>query len=287
MEVYGKVLKVFPDERIIKIEYKNRLLCLYMTRKTFKDFGPYFYKEPYIFVEISNEAKMYGKYYGYEIISFVKIVETGLRERIIYYDIETIRGGVKNLINKTKNKMFLDLEFTLPSFYQTIPHVAEIVQYGIVVEDENGNIVFKESNLVKPNRKFGINQRTLNFISRKREEFDDALTYQEFYEKINDCLSKYNAKIIAWGKSDILMLEQSFALNKVKPLNVRKRYINLMQVIKNYYNIKEDMGLFNTYQEYASSDAENQIHDALEDAMVTREIFRMFKERLNNKSEIL
>ena len=285
MKIYGKVLKVFPDERILKIEYKNKIYCLYMTRKTFKDFGPYFYKRPYIFVEIGKDINKYGEHYGYEVISFIKVVEPSYRERRVYYDIKEIKKDIKKLINKTKNRMFLDLEFSLPAFYQSIPHVAEIVQYGIVIEDNAGNIIFKDSNLVKPTKKVGINSRTLTFISRKREEFNDAIDYKVFYDILKKCMTKYNAKVIAWGKSDILMLEQSFFVNKIKPLGIRKNYINLMQVIKNYYNIKEDLGLFNTYQEYSNKEPEEQMHDALEDALVTREIYRIFKEKINKEKQ--
>ena len=283
MRIYGKVLKVFPEERILKIEYKNRLFCLYMTRKTFKDFGPYFYKKPYIFADIKLELKKYGQYYAYEIVNFIKVIEPSFREKRIYYDILTIKKDIKKLINKTKNKLFIDLEFTLPAYYQSIPHVAEIVQYGIIVDNNEGEVLFQDSNLVKPLRKYGLNSRTLSFISRKREEFDNAIEYEEFYNLLESCIKKYKSKIIVWGKSDILTLEQSFILNKVKPLDLRKNHINLMQVIKNYYNLKEDLGLFNTYQEYTNSSLEEQTHDALEDAVITRKIYRLFKEKINSE----
>ncbi|MDD3106583.1 MAG: hypothetical protein PHP65_02110 [Bacilli bacterium] len=283
MRIYGKVLKVFPEERVLKIEFDNRLLCLYMTRKTFKDFGPYFYKRPYIFVDIKPALKKYGPYYGFEIINFIKVVEPSFREKRIYYDILTIKKDIKKLINKTKNRMFIDLEFSLPAFYQSVPHVAEIVQYGIIIENNEGEVIFQHSNLVKPFHKYGLNSRTLSFISRKREEFDSAIDYIDFYNLLETWINKYNAKIIAWGKSDILTLEQSFIINKVKPLDLRKNHINLMQVIKNYYNLKEDLGLFNTYQEYTNTVLEEQSHDALEDAIVTRKIYQLFKEKINNE----
>jgi len=54
-------------------------------------------------------------------------------------------------------------------------------------------------------------------------------------------------------------------------------------VIKNYYNLKEDLGLFNTYQEYTNSSLEEQTHDALEDAVITRKIYRLFKEKINSE----
>lgn len=282
MKVYGKIINTIPDERVVQIEYNGRLIYLYMSRKLFKDFGPYFYNKPYIFVEACEKSRRLGDILVYDVESFIKVVEPSLRERKVFYDISTIKKGVQGLLEKIEYKMFLDLEFSLPAYYQSMPHVAEIVQYGIVVEDTEGNIVFEDSNLVSPKKVYSLNNRTLKFLSRKREEFDNAISYNEFYEILKDVINKYDPKIVAWGRSDMLALEQSFKLNNVKALPIRKKYINIMQVIKNYYNLKDEMGLFQTYQEMSGVSLEPQQHDALEDAVITREIYRMFKTKVND-----
>jgi sporulation inhibitor KapD len=280
MKVYGKIVKTLPKERIIKVLGQNKIHYLYMSRKFFKDFGPYFYYNPYVFVNVSAEKKQFGDYHCQEIDSFNKIVQSTKREKIVYYNLDAIKKGVRNLLLNTKNKMFLDLEYSLPPYYQTFNHVAEIVQYGIVIEDENGNIVFEDGALVKPQKKYALNRRTLKFINRKAEDSDNACTYGEFYNLIKWCIAKYDVKIIAWGRNDILALENSFKINRINDLDIRNRYVNFMQVIKNYYNIKTDLGLFNTYQEISGVVMEPQKHDALEDAMLVREIYRIFKEKV-------
>ncbi len=278
MKIYGKILSTFPKDRIIKILGKKQIHYLYMSRRLFRDFGPYFFKKPYVFVNVSKEKRRYGSYYGYEINHFNKIVESNLREKRVYYNIATIRKGVKRLLNKTKNKLFLDLEFSLPSYYQTMVHIPEIVQYGMVLEDENGDIIFEDGSLVKPLKKYSLNLRTMKFLSKSREDFDAACSYIEFYQLLERCIKENDVKIIAWGRNDILTMEQSFKLNHLKPLDIRNRYINIMQVIKNYYNYKTDLGLFNTYQMLTGEAQEKQHHDALEDALMTREIYRIFKQ---------
>lgn len=282
MKIYGKVIEAIADERIVKIEYDARIIYLYMSRKMFKDFGPYFYHKPYIFVDIDNHPKRCKSFLVYPINYFIKVIEPTKRERKVFYDVLTIKRGVKKLLDKIDYKMFLDLEFSLPAYYQSMPHVAEIVQYGIVVEDEKGNIVFEDSALVNPKKKYSLNSRTLKFLSRTREEYDNAIEYIYFYNLLKSLLKEYNPKIVAWGRSDMLALEQSFEVNKVKPLPVRKKYVNIMQVIKNYYNLKEEMGLFQTYQEMSGESLKPQVHDALEDAMLTKEIYRMFKVKVND-----
>ena len=100
MKVYGKIINTIPEERIVKIEYNGRLIYLYMSRKLFKDFGPYFYNKPYIFVETSEKGRRLGDILVYDVESFVKVVEPNLRERKVFYDISTI----KNIENKSKRR---------------------------------------------------------------------------------------------------------------------------------------------------------------------------------------
>ena len=196
-----------------------------------------------------------------------------------------IKKGVWKLLDSKANRMFIDLEFSLPSYYQTSSHVSEIIQYGITVEDYNGQVLFEGCSLVNPRKPFNLNQRTLKFINKKYSDFNDACSYKQFYDLLKELIEKYDPKVIAWGKSDMLAMEQSFAINKMPSLDIRNRYINLMQVIKNYYNYKNDLGLFTTYQQMIDEDVEEQAHDALEDAMVAREIYTIFKKNVKKEME--
>ena len=283
MKLHGKVIKTYPKERIIKVLCSDKIAYLHLQRKAFRDFGPYFYDFPYVFVKLNGKRRLIKGVQTYEVDSFLRIVQPTLRGREIYYDMDTIKKGVRNLINKPHNKLFIDLEFTMPSYYQTMPHVQEIIQYGIVVEDKDGNIVFEDSALVKPSKLYNLNGRTLKFLSRKKSDFDNALVYSDFYNVLKKCIKEYNPKIYAWGKSDMNAIELSFSVNKVKPIDIKSKHINLMQVIKNYYNYHDEMGLFQTYQDMSDQVLEDQQHDAFEDAMILREVFNLFKMKINSK----
>jgi inhibitor of KinA sporulation pathway (predicted exonuclease) len=250
-----------------------------MTNKNMKDFKIYLSKQPYVFLSCEDEMIRVNRFKAYEIGYFIKIIVPRLKRSNIYYDIAMIRRGVKSLINKPENRMFLDLEFSLPS--NNSYHIPEIVQYGFVVEDKDGNVIMEDSSLVKPLRKSALNSRTLKFLSLEYKDFNNACSYIEFYQLLESCIRDYDVKIICWGKNDILTLEQSFKLYHLRPLDIRNRYMNLMQIMKNYYNYKQEMGLFNTYQELANLEERIQTHNAFEDAMVAREIFHIFKKRIN------
>ena len=72
-------------------------------------------------------------------------------------------------------------------------------------------------------------------------------------------------------------------MNKLNKIVDRKKFINLMQVIKNYYGIKTDIGLFNAYELFNSKAPLEQEHNALTDALVTSEVFHLFLEELNKE----
>ena len=81
---------------------------------------------------------------------------------------------------------------------------------------------------------------------------------------------------LTYGKFNIFYKE-----NKFVKLAERKNFINLMQVIKNYYGIKTDIGLFNAYEFFNVKQPKEQDHNALNDAVATADIFKLFQKELN------
>lgn len=280
MKIYGKVHNVLKKERIISILVNNRIAYFHMTNKNMKDFKNYLIKKPYVFLNVSDNPTYIGTLKAYNIEYFIKIIDSQLPRSKVYYDINIIKQGVRKLLNGVKNKMFIDLEFSIPT---PTCRISEIIQYGIIIEGENDEVLFSASSLVNPLRSRALNKRTLSFLSLTLEDFNNACSYIEFYQLLEECIKKYDVKIFAWGRNDILALEQSFKSNYLQPLDIRNRYINLMQVIKNYYNYRQEMGLFTTYQELTNTSSIPQIHDALEDASIAREIYHIFYKNINEE----
>lgn len=279
MKVYGKVHEVLKRERLISIEIDTRLEFFHMTNKNMKDFKTYLFQKPYVFMEVNDEYIIHSYHRCREIDHFLKISKPTRRGTQVFFDMAVIQEGVKELINRPENRLFIDLEFSLVS--PLSKGACEIVQYGFVLEDKDGNVILKDASLVRPCNPNALNVKTLLFLSRTLEDFDNACSYIEFYQLMASIIEQYDPKIFAWGNNDILTMESSFKINHLKPLNIRKRYINLMKVIKNYYSYKQEKGLFSTYQEMTKSPETDQIHDAFEDADIERRIFHLFQEEIN------
>ena len=85
---------------------------------------------------------------------------------------DTIKKGVAKVLNRIGYKMFIDLEFSMPPYTSIGAFDSEIVEYGFVIEDDNGMIITEETSLVNPTNELGITDRTLDFLSLKKEDFN-------------------------------------------------------------------------------------------------------------------
>ncbi|HHX78761.1 MAG TPA: hypothetical protein GX695_03290 [Acholeplasmataceae bacterium] len=281
MEIRGKIIETFPSERLVKIKNRKRIYYVYLTRKFFRDFGPYFYEYPYVIIEVGQIKKIHHGFSCFELTAFKKVTQFISRSRKVFFDIDKIRESIKTIVNKDSNLIFLDLEFSLPSYNPKKRTPAEIIQYGLVLTDSFGNVITASKNLVKPNKFYSLNKKTLRFLNRDIYDFEEAVDYIEFYQILEKLIKEYDAKIIAWGRNDIITMEKSFKINRLYPLELKERYINIMQLMKTYYNLKNDLGLFDTYQMMVSGNIDSQTHDAYEDAVVMMDIFFEFKKLIN------
>jgi sporulation inhibitor KapD len=106
-----------------------------------------------------------------------------------------------------------------------------------------------------------------------------AITFKEFYNEFKMLCEKYNPYVVVWGKSDITSLKKTCQINNVPELNLR--FVNLLQLHTNYDNLKNSPGLFSMWEAYNNTKLPEQRHDSLEDAMVTKDVFFKFKEKVN------
>lgn len=283
-KICGRIRNVDLEERTFEIVKKRKVEFFYLTRSQMKKFKAYLQEDLLVELEYKNELIKRGKIKAYDVIGFTKLIAVTKLKRIVYFDMDTIKRGVLKVLNREGYKLFIDLEFTMPPYdYVGGTYPSEIVQYGFILEDNDGQIIYEDSSLVKVNNKQGINSRTLDFLNRKPEDFKNAATPKQFYKIFKDCLEKYNPIIMVWGKNDISMLDSFYERNNLPPITTRASFINLMQLLKNYYGLKSDIGLFNALNYFQDDFNLLQEHDALADALVTSMVYHCFKEYANRK----
>ena len=277
----GRIKAVYEDERIFELMYKKRIYYFHLTRSQMKKFQPYLQEGLYVFFKAYDEEKKYDRFICYDVINFIKLVRHAGRRTIVYYDIQTIKEGVKKLLKKDGYRLFIDLEFTMPPFNYVSGEktfYSEIVQYGMYLEDSNGNIIDSAEGLLRPTCEQGISDRMIEFLKISKTKLEKAPYYSTFYKTLNDFMMMYQPTIYVWGKNDYLMIDKSYKLHNVKPITERKHFVNLMQIIKNYYGIKNDIGLYAAFDLLGCKPPlEVQDHNALHDAQATLEIYHLFE----------
>lgn len=280
--ISGRILSYNEEDRIISLRIKDKISYYYLQRSLLNRISKYIELGRFIQFTITDEERLYRKHKVATVDYIIKIMEIRYRKNIVYYDVKDIQKGTKELINSLDYKMFLDLEMSMHPYKVDKSFVQEVIQVGYILVDKAGNVIATYNENIKPTIHRKITKRTIKFLGITQEEVDQGVSFEEFYNEFKGVIKKYNPGIIVWGRNDFLALNQSYKINHLPSLATMTRYINLLKIHKNYFNLKNDLGLFNALKLYENFD-DIQAHNAYEDAEVTRKIFYGFKEVVNNK----
>ena len=292
MKIYGMIHYVELDAKIIGI-VKNKKICyFYFQNSQMNMFKRYLYKGNLIELEYDEEKTTIKNKKESYVVSFVyKISAPGKLDSIVYYDKRNLNNSLSKFLKCLGNVMFLDLEMTMPSYsFKGKGFKPEIIQAGFIVYDSSFEEICRYSNYIKPKLVDKISRRVENFLNISQEEFSlKAIPYEKFYNDFKEVLDDYNPVIVVYGRNDIIVLNDSYIINEVASLKQQTRFINLCQIIKNFYDLRNDPGLFKLYKIYYDQD-DIQVHDAFNDSEVTAQVFKAFKDEVNlitNKTEVL
>ncbi len=280
--ISGRILCINEEDRMISLKVKNQVMYFYLQRSMLNKIGKYLSISRFIQFVINDEKRVYKGRKVSNVDYVLKIMEIRYRKNIIFYDLSNIKNGTKDLINSLDAKMFLDLEMSMHPYKPDKKFTQEIIQVGIYLVDKDDKLIEEYCKIIKPNLHPKLTKRTLKFLEISQNEADNGIYFNEFYIYFKQLVEKYAPAIIVWGRNDFLALRDSYKINGLPSLRKRTRYINLLKLHKNYFNLKNDLGLFNALNLY-TNDNDKQLHDALEDAKATSEIFYGFRRVLNSE----
>ena len=278
----GIIHSIDVENRLLTMKSRNKIEYFYLQNGLLKKFQRYLRPNTFVEFDYNENQDRCANVLAYKVNFFIRIFrKVGFRVEV-FYDLSIIRSGVKNLLSNLDNIMFLDLEMTMQSFDSPKEFKSEIIQAGYLITDNKGNDLERKNYYIKPTLFPKLNKRTIKFLNIDDEVLtNEGISFNEFYNEFKDILIKYNnPSIIVWGKNDILALKSCYEINGLTPLT--PNFINLLQVHKNYFNLKNDLGLFNAYKNYTGKDLDQE-HDALVDAFMTKNVFFEFKKEANKK----
>ncbi len=286
-KVCGILHGVIDDKRIIAIKSKKKVNFYYMSKGMFKNFMMYFTPEIYVFLTVSTSKRVHKGYLVQNVISIEKVLSPKKNVPKVYYDISIIKSGVKRIVNKKCNKLFIDFEMSMPPYSDYKNFVSEIIQVGYILTDNEGHEIERYRNYVKPKIYPVISLRTIKFLHVMQADIDTGIEYIELYSKLKKIKHDYNPMVFVWGKNDQLELNKLNKLHKLNNFTKTMQFMDLLNLHKIYFGLKNDLGLFNAFNMYSDVDLSKQKHDAFEDALVTKQIFDSFKLTCNNKLTIV
>lgn len=292
LRIKGLIHSVDLRSKLIGIKQNKRIVYFYFQNSQMNLFKRYLYKGNWIELEYDEDTQIIREKKEAYIVSFVyKLSAIDRFDQVIYYDKKSLNQSVSKFLKSLGNIMFLDLEMTMPSYsFKGKGFVPEILQAGYIIQNNEGEELSRYSNYIKPKLSPKISKRVEDFLNISDLEFQaKSISYKEFYNDFVEALDEFNPAIVVYGRNDILVLNDSYNINGMPSLKNRTRFINLCQLIKNHYDLRNDPGLFKLYKIYYNNE-DVQTHDAFSDSYVTAKVFKAFKEDVNlktDKAEIL
>jgi len=284
--VNGMLHGVLESKRIIAIKKKRTVHFYYMSKGMFRNFMMYFTPGMYVFITVKDKKRIHKGFLVQNVVSIEKVLKPDKNKPIIYYDISIIKSGIKRIVNEERNRLFIDFEMSMPPYTNYESFVSEIIQVGYVLTDEKGKKIEEYKSYIKPTLFPELSKRALKFLHITQADVDGGMPYKTFYQKFNQMIRKYNPVVYVWGSNDQLELSKMNRIYKLRNFTRRIRFINLLNLHKIYYGLKNDMGLFNAFNLYSDMNLDSQMHDAMEDALVTKKVFDYFKMVCNNQLKV-
>lgn len=251
----------------------GRKVGFYLSNRLAKTFFMYLRKGVLVDFVIAEKMKKIGKFSFYQVSYFNQIIS--LNPFIVHYDLTKLRREMKHVLESNRYYLFIDFEMTMPGYHEH-QFSPEIIQAGYVLSEAQGHIIHQDGYYVLPKERLTLSKRTKKFLNLNEEKFfSDAVTFDVYYKKLAKIINKYKPKLVVWGKNDLTAMNDSYILHGKDQLTIDTDFIDLLKLHKDYYNLKDDLGLFKAYKTYYDVDF-SQAHDAKDDALVTKYVFDAF-----------
>lgn len=274
MNALGIIYSYDEDRRLFSLQGRGQLTYYYVEGYLFKQFQKYLAVGVFVSFVVDNTSKKRRGVNAFTVHHFTKILGLRYRKPKVFYDASKINQQIAQTIASHMSKLFLDLELSMQPFEKGKAFTQEIIQAGMILE-VHGKVITEFNRYIKPQTTSTLSDRTKQFLGLTDEVLEEALTAAQFYEEFHTLLQTYRPQIYVWGRNDFLSLDVFYKLLKRPSITKRHHFVDVMKLIKNYRNQKNDIGLLTCAMEYGYV-VDTQRHDAYEDALMTRYITNQF-----------
>lgn len=185
------------------------------------------------------------------------------------------------------NYVIIDLEFNnmreitncYPSFYEENPEVLEykcpneIIEIGAIKLDRVMKEVGRFKAYVKPSIYKVLNPRISEMTGIKEEDLEKGISFKEALDNLGSFMDE-DSILCSWAKDDIAELIRNADYHSCSSLHWLRSYIDLQEYCTKVLAEKQSISLKNALNKLRIEVFEQELHDALNDAVYTAAVFR-------------
>lgn len=181
----------------------------------------------------------------------------------------------------------LDLEFNnmrditeyYPDFYDKYPNFEEtecpneIIEIGAVKLDRYMKIIDTLKLYVKPVIYEILNPRIMDITGISKEDLENGVSFTEALNRLA-VFSGEDSIICSWAKDDIAEIIRNSNYHNCTNLDWLKQYLDIQEYCTKILAEKKSLSLKHALDKLRIKVNESELHDALNDAVYTAEVFR-------------
>lgn len=156
----------------------------------------------------------------------------------------------------------------------------EIIEIGAIKLDNYMKPLKEFKAYIKPEVIPVLNPKISEITNITEEDLEDGLTFAEGIEKLQELIDEGDI-ICSWAKDDIIEIINNAFFFKYNNLNWLKNYLDLQEYSTKILGKKKSLSLKSALDELKIKVDDSKLHDALNDAVYTSEVFkRIYNSRI-------
>ncbi|VYU22457.1 exonuclease [Clostridium tertium] len=181
----------------------------------------------------------------------------------------------------------IDLEFNnlegihkyYPKIYDENPEFKnleldnEIIEIGAIKLDNYMKPLKEFKTYIKPKVIPVLNPKISEITNITEDDLKDGLSFEKGIDKLQELIDEGDV-ICSWAKDDIIEIINNAIFHKYNKLNWLKNYLDLQEYSTKILGKKKSLSLKNALEELKIKVDNNKLHDALNDAVYTSEVFK-------------
>ncbi|SKA73259.1 Exonuclease [Clostridium sp. USBA 49] len=185
------------------------------------------------------------------------------------------------------NYVIIDLEFNnlgeitefYPKFYEENAEVLEykcpneIIEIGAIKLDRTMKEIDRFKTYIKPSIYKILNPKIIEITGIHEENLKDGIHFKEALKKLGKFIGE-NSIVCSWAKDDIAELIRNADYHNYGSIPWLKEYIDLQEYCTRVLAEKRSISLKNALNKLKIKMVEKDLHDALNDAVYTAEVFK-------------